>query len=572
MFHYIEAINFFSWGQLNFEFKSGVTLISGENLDDGNSEGCGKSSIPNALCWGLYGQLPKDVNIDDVIKTGEKGCFVTIVLKNGWIIQRSRKPNDLCIIESGGGWAERAEIRGKDVKETQKMINDLIDMSFDTFCQSVYFAQNYNNKFITANQEEKAKILSELQDLSIFDRASKKANDLLKQAKVDLSILDTDQKSKQYLKKVHTDSFNTFCQLSDDFGADKLKQLDDIIDRSSILSKKILQIQSEIKEITGLESIPQKVKELEEVEKYLDECNRKLYLIEQLEAQKQQAITNKSCPTCGQDLKNSGCEDIKIPDNTDLLQQKFTLEKQFADINNERISLMEKQNHNDKLKERLTGTIEQRNQLGKEVSRIESMNNPYLDKISEYHGKMESLEANISVNQEKIQQKTKEIQYLEFLKPGFKEIKSHVFQGLLTELNNKANRYLKDLFDITAIIKFDNVSDEGEVSKIQTKVILGGSERSLGMLSGGQFRRVQLAVDFALSDIVANRSDKPINIRILDESLKDLSEPSCAKVIEILQKMGGSTILIEHNSIVKNIVNQTFEIQLKDGISSDISK
>src|SRR5665213_2123658 len=94
MFKRITAKNFFSWESLEFDFQSGVTLITGENLDDGTSEGAGKSSIANAMCWALYGQLPKDTNIDDVIRTGEKSCIVTVQLTNGCLLYTSPSPRD----------------------------------------------------------------------------------------------------------------------------------------------------------------------------------------------------------------------------------------------------------------------------------------------------------------------------------------------------------------------------------------------------------------------------------------------------------------------------------------------
>ena len=97
MFKTIKAKNFFSWKQLEFDFNSGVTLITGDNLDDNTSEGAGKSSIANALCWAIYGQLQKDTNIDDVITTGQKSCIVEVELTDGTHIVRSRKPNQLYI-------------------------------------------------------------------------------------------------------------------------------------------------------------------------------------------------------------------------------------------------------------------------------------------------------------------------------------------------------------------------------------------------------------------------------------------------------------------------------------------
>lgn len=566
MFRSISATNFFSWKQLDFEFKPGVTLIDGINLDDNTSEGSGKSSIVNALCWCLYGQLPKDVNIDDVIRTGQKSGQVSVFLTDGTEIKRTRKPNDLVIVTG-----QNAGQRGKDVKDTQKMINELIGMSFETFCQSVYFAQNYNNKFITANQEEKGKILSELQDLSIFDKASKKAAEMLRDAKAENLQLENKKLSKIGFHDLVQSEFKTFCELSDNFDTDKLKRLDTCIAETHRIGAQMIEVENELKSIDlehTLNSLELKMDESRKLKEKLDSIRKKLYHIKMLKLQQAQASSKSSCPTCGQKIEGNHNIHLDIPDDKELLNTETILSEEINAIDLECAGLINKKNRNSLLLERFNQLVEQRKMISKQVNEIESLNNPYLDKITELNEKSMILNNELILIDNKLAENTKYINNLEFLKLGYKEIKSYVFQNLLHELNNRVNKYLTELFDIPAYITFDNISEEGEISKIKTSVTLDGYERSLGLLSGGQFRRVQLAVDFALSDIVSNRSKNPINIRILDEVCKDLSENSMEKVVDILRRMEGSTVIIEHNSMIKNIVNNVFKVELKDGTST----
>ena len=554
MFKRITAKHFFSWEKLEFNFQTGVTLLSGD-------EGAGKSSIPNALCWGLYGELPKDTNIDDVIMNGKESCVVEIELDDGTIIVRSRKPNQL-YIQNG----QSVETR-KDVKETQKMVINLIGMSFHTFCSSVYFAQNYPGNFITASQEDKAKILSELQDLSIFDRATKKANESFKITKNDLSVTSLTLGYKQKALESASNEYETFVKLSDNYHQDKLKMLDQIIQRNDILFEQINNVQEEAQDISNLDSMPDKLKAIEDTRLLLTDVQQKLFLIDNIRKQKETALNTLNCPTCGQNLPETRCEDIYVPDDTDLFKQEQSYKEELMTLTAEYNILNEKNNKNNILKEKLNGLIRERTQLSTEISQIESSHNPHLSKIVQLELKVYISKKDLEKTKFKESELTKKISDLEFLKDGFKEIKSHVFQSLLTELNNRTNHYLKNLFEESRIT-FHNISEEGGVSKIQTIVSIDGQDRSLGLLSGGQARRVQLAVDFALSDIVSQRSNNPINLRILDESFKDLSESSMSKLIDILQQMKGTTILIEHNSIVRNIVNTIYEVEIKDGRSS----
>ena len=161
----IIAKNFLSWENLEFEIKDGVTLIDGWNADDNTSEGSGKSAVVNALCFGLFGKLPKDAKVDEVIRQGQKSCEVQIITPE-YTVHRTRKPNATFMEHK-----TRGRVIGKDARESQKLIEEELGFSYETFMQTIYFAQNYGKKFITSTQEDKGRILSEVQDLSIFDRA-----------------------------------------------------------------------------------------------------------------------------------------------------------------------------------------------------------------------------------------------------------------------------------------------------------------------------------------------------------------------------------------------------------------
>ena len=61
----------------------GLVLIQGENLDDTSqkSNGAGKSSIADALCWALYGETARQESGDAVInRTAGKGTEVRLEL------------------------------------------------------------------------------------------------------------------------------------------------------------------------------------------------------------------------------------------------------------------------------------------------------------------------------------------------------------------------------------------------------------------------------------------------------------------------------------------------------------
>lgn len=633
MIKQIKAKNFLSWETLSFTVKSGVTLIDGFNRDDNTSEGSGKSAVLNALCWGIYGKIPKDANIDDVIRTGEKGCVVKIYCDD-FIIVRSRNKNDL-FIET----IENKKVKGKDVRETQKMIEDLINMTFDTFCQTVYFAQNYPKKFITATQEDKGKILSEIQDLQIFDKARKEAIALIKTENVTLQSLQMKYQEKNLLAQ----GAQREVELLQQQNQKQIEQRELQVNQyDNQINQKLNQVQSMDLEITDLQSKLDNVvsldnttltklnteiasfnqavasikNKLSEVSSHNMKINSLKSELTRLESSISRATKERDdlqryldnpeqpCPTCGTitmteegllDQAGIELEDTKMALD-DLNKSKQDLNTQIEtfqtlnaeDLNKDLVSINQEISSRQRQVDVHNSSIGDYNRLSSKIessktfisSMVTELNNLKLQKsdlintpMTDYQDQINTkiqiantlLEESTSI-QNLIMNKNKYITQLESLKAGFKEVKSYTFNSVLKELTIKSNRYLQELFEVPISLQFTN-----DNMKINTDITMNGQTRPLGLLSGGQFRRTCLAVDLALSEIVALRTGSKINLRIFDEYMKDLSENSMEKCLRLLERLGGSTILIEHNSIFKSIVDSVFEVELSDGVSRSVA-
>lgn len=620
MFTKIEAKNFLSWENLEFDFTEGVTLIEGFNHDDQTSEGSGKSAILNALSWGLFGKIPKDANVDDVIREGEKSCSVVIALGPKLCVVRTRKPNDLYIRRNG------MVEKGKDAKETQRLIEEEIGMSFDTFCQSVYFAQNYPNKFVTANEADKAKILSEIQDLTVFDKARKAAMARLKKLDMDILVVKKDLQANEQVTTQLVSQVEEYERFKADFEKDKkrkIKELEDYLKsvkkETGVLLAKLNKIDTEelaekmkdfardkemlrdqkVKLKTDLNSRDERVKQKKRLE---FEAQKKMGEIKKLERKMETYLNpkDKSCPTCGtvlekidsshfekhiQELKgdmgerfaeieglNEEVKGIEIPDTSEIEAQLKELDLTIDNIKHQETGIRNAVSEYEGLEKRILNKGSEEENYEKMIAKEEARTTEQFDKkIEAVMAKLEKREA----EKEELEAENKGLfdtyARLRDLKDGFKEVKQYVFAGLLEELTRKSNRYLSELFELPVAISFSNMSSSGEASKIQVEVTIEGQKRPLGLYSGGQFRRIQLAVDLALSDIVSERGSKPMKLRIFDEYMKDLSESSMEKVLHLLESLKGSTILIEHNSIFRSIVNNTFKVELVEGVSRHAS-
>lgn len=723
----IIARNFLSWSDLEFEIGPGVTLISGFNHDDQTSEGSGKSAILNALSWGLYGKIPKDANIDEVIKEGEKSASVQITHPRFSIV-RERGPNDLYFVLEDG-----KPRRGSSAIVTQKEIEKLIGMSFETFCQSIYFAQNYPNKFITANQENKAKILSEILDLDQFDRARKVAADRIKTKKEQLIGAKKDVEKFQTNINWATSSVTEVEISLVEFEAQKVRTIKDLLEEiekvqgdAAYFEKSFQESKDkELKEFKNyiaqnaeeLESVRVKIRELEQefkgildadlnnekselelfmenseslrqkkglelvgIESSIKDQDKKvkdLSALAEALVKKDQAIKElkrdledrnkdvehyrheyfkliepnpdpEKCPTCGQNWdgnlehrdkeinsarlalaraekvfqsfekqieslkfeKKDLIQTIKFlndeitlwvkPDAGTLSEEMKTLTNQILEYKNrikkiESILVLKAQNRTKHavLAEKKLNLSKEHSRLDEEQDKIEEKTpDKELERFYEQMQKIEDRiikedsEEPISLKKKLTEARNKlqslhgeavgatlavggleaEIIQLEALREGYKEVKAYTFDNTLAQLSKKANAYLNELFSQPVKLKFKN-----EDFKIETTVTIDGKERTLGLYSGGQFRRIDLATALALSDLVTSRVGNLFNLLILDEFFKDLSEVSMERVLKILENRKTPTLLIEHNSVFSGIVNNTVEVELRSGVSRRVS-
>lgn len=630
MLNRIVAKGFLSWDDLDFQINHGITQIDGWNFDDDTSEGSGKSGVLNAICWNLYGKIPKDVNIDDVIREGQKECLTESSFTDFKIVRTRKGGRGELYMEEADGKITK----GKDVKETQSLIEDRIGLTFETFMQTVYFAQDYEKKFITSDQEDKGKILSEIQDLKIFDRARKEVLELAKIENTKLSKIDQEIQLAQQASKHSQEKFlmkERFIKAQRDDQQSRIQQLE--LKEENLkdeLQKEISSIDelrasySSMGDVLVDDSIRQINSDIEQLEAAKQGINESLasvsgivsarrYKNDELNGLKAAStkITNKiqtlvrfienpnkTCPTCGTLLEQAdtshaeteieglntelvenglkisiaakALDELIIPDDKEARAEIAEIDQAIKSMKGDIVKLQQDGMKRQKLAEqiiflegRLPASQSSIKKVQEEISILSAKSferdEQELFTISQ---EGEAAQLRESAHNQIKDQTVQHVNNLEILKDGFKEIKSYVFNSVLSELTSKSNKYLGELFHMPVTLKFIN-----DDMKIGTVIKLDGQERSYGLLSGGQAKRVAVAVDLALSEIITRRKNNKLNFRCFDEPFKNLSEGSMAKCVELFQKMSGSTLLIEHNSVTKTIVNNVFEVELREKIS-----
>ena len=175
-FKKIYAENFLCFGsegiEIDFENYNNIVLIKGKNLDildeDKNSSkissnGVGKSSIPSVLVYGLFGKTvrkPNKISHKDVINNDSGKKLKVEVYWDDYKLQRTRKPDSLKLWKSSDGtWTETTEITLGGMPATQKLVEDIIGMSYETFTNIVVFTDDNTNSFLECDAQNKREIV-----------------------------------------------------------------------------------------------------------------------------------------------------------------------------------------------------------------------------------------------------------------------------------------------------------------------------------------------------------------------------------------------------------------------------
>lgn len=168
----------------------GLTLIEGRNEDDesANSNGAGKSSLVDALCWCLYGVTGRGVSGDAVInKKAKKECHVGVEVwtegLNCYYIERGRKSsrigNNLIVqhvIVDGNDVGSSCELTKTTVADTQALVNDLLGCSYEIFTSSIYAVQEKMPDLPALTDKALKTLIEEAAGIDKLQRASEIAH------------------------------------------------------------------------------------------------------------------------------------------------------------------------------------------------------------------------------------------------------------------------------------------------------------------------------------------------------------------------------------------------------------
>lgn len=528
----IEGFCSIPYLELNLGSK-GITVIRG-------ATGEGKTTILSALVWGAYGKnlkgksdvntwekyRPKNYNGTKVeIYFGKDGKThkITRCLKYKGEINGA-KGKDRLIYE-----IDAVEVSEKNKGEIQALINADLGMSYSLFMNSILFGQGMK-RLIQESSSDKKDLFEEIFELGYISKARDIAKGYYTEALREYNEISQKYSSSKEKKQ-------SIQRMLDDLKKQANHVKNDLSSRVKVLEKKLSLLAKAKKENELKETVTYKNRIEQRIQEARD--NQKELLNKINDAKKKTRVSLEEF--IGVIIKLLKRGDIK-----NSLKRLMEVKKAFGDI--ERLQdkcskLADKiSNYSDKLEE-LRDQEYEANKVQRDIDLThveikkllsEKRAGVNLGLIKKYKTQLSTISDKLQSIESEMEEKRAKVDNYKWVMDdplGNRGIKAFLFESSLDILNETLESYSEVLgFSILFYVDIQGVKKD-----FNTQIIMDGIEVSYEELSGGQKTLVNLAMAFAMNEVMTKA--KGINIAFLDEVFENLSSEYVDLVIGLIRKI-----------------------------------
>lgn len=542
--------------------------------------------------------------------------------------KHTKKKNNLYLYING------IDSRGKDNRETQEFIESVIGMDKVSFANSIIFGQGHSKnlkRFSEMSDAEKKSTMEKVLNIEAFARAHDHSKKALSGLSSEVEILSRER--THHLNKIEDLTKSIVeCKRRIAEGERELLQKKKTVDEEleyciEKLSgeKKALSDMPETKDVSDIEDRISQCEELERSEKLKRDSLTKRYresrdeiigrkgridgaigsFKSRIAALSDGSDAGEHCNHCGSVVTVDSIEshkdylEFEIADNLrsvkSLAEKLESLSKSYEsrkakietsirtarDLSKQFTSELIHKNKIESKKQSLKSRIEtyaqEINFLKNRIAELEEETEevPWKGVLSSQERQRDVCREKIKSLDSEIEEKSEEINYVKFWVDGFsrKGIRSFMLDKVVPYINERLNHYLTILTDGGITARFNTVKQlsSGEYREdfnldIKNKK---ASETYEGN-SGGERRRVDLAVALAFNDFISSRSGKRFNILLLDEVFEGVDAEGLYYVIKVLEDLArrkSSVFVITHRDELKSYFNDEIVLQRRDGMS-----
>ena len=511
IFKTVRYKNFLSTGQQFIEIqldRAPATLVVGEN-------GAGKSTMLDALCFGLFQRPFRNIKKDQLINSiNEKESVVEVeftVGKKDYKIIRCIKPNKFEIWCNGDMLNQDAAVR-----DYQKHLEQqILKLNFRSFTQVVILGNASFVPFMQLKARYRRQVVEEILDIEIFSKMNlmfrekqKSQDEVIKQADFDYQMLDSKiDTQKKHIDEISQNNLESIDTKKLEIEKSNLdiknyqKDIDDTMTEKAKLQKQIL----------DEAAVNTRYKKLHTMEAKLENtCSKHKKDLKFFE-------TYDDCPTCQQaidsafksqmiDKKKSKVDEIESG-MQQLEKEITTTETRLKKINDTMVLIREQE----LLINRFQTSI---NEIQKYIAKI----NSEIEELSDEKfssgvatGELSQLQENLTQADLDKKKYKEEKLYIDTARVLMQDtgIKTKIIKQYLPIMNQYIN---KNLADMDFFVNFTLDEEFNETIKSRHRDVF-----NYHSFSEGEKLRIDLAILFTWREIAKLKNSTNTNLLILDE-------------------------------------------------------
>lgn len=568
LFQKIKWKNLLSTGNQYTEVilnKDQTTLIIGTN-------GAGKSTVLDALCFVLYGKAFRKINKNQLINTtNEKGTVVEIEFNvNGteWKVVRGIKPNNFEIYRDN----EFLDQSHSAIDQQKWLEQNVLKMNYKSFTQIVILGSSSFVPFMQLPSSSRREVVEELLDIKIFSSMNSLIKERIRSHKEEIrtfelsktSVKDKISMQERFIEEVETTSKSNIKDKEDKIKS-ILNEENDLMNDNIKLSEELDDFEKAIQVYTGASD---KLKKLGNIKGKLSQK------VSTITKEHKFFTENTVCPTCTQEIE----EDFRINKIDDAqnkakeLQSGFIelekaindeedRERQFTSLTKEILTLTHGISKNNT---QIAGCQKQIRDLESEIQRVTEQ----LANRNTEHDKLAELKQKLKSTQDKLSEKREDIFYHDFTYGLLKDggVKSKIIKKYLPLINQQVNKYLQ-MMDFYINFKLDEEFNETIQSPIH-------DDFSYSSFSEGEKMRIDLALLFTWREVARFKNSVNTNLLIMDEvfdsSLDGMGTDEFLKIIRFVIK-DANIFVISHKGGLEDKFQSVIRYEKIKGFSTIVS-
>lgn len=558
-----RAKNFLSFKELEFKYNEpGITVVTGRNRDwSGRSNGAGKTSFLQLPSVAFFGETLKGQKDDRWSRRDSTSlAFVEFNFKTAdgkrCRILRQRKPVKLKFIVDGKDMST-----GIGVKGTQRVIEQVTGLSWETLINAMYQSQGDVTSLLTGTDGVRKAIFSRFLNLDRFI----KARDLIK---------DRERK----VKKILDEQEGALAELTQRRQLIKrfLSEMSEA-DELQASKKEVIRLERQVDKLaTKLHTAAQQhiaqadTKALRAQIEDLRQRRMKTRVQGQSLAEQLSEVIESDAVTChacfqpvNKKLRNKKIAELKSAGEQLIGRALKLATKESAAIAKLQEAEDQDRQANEKVTDLTVALREHTEALAEEKRKVVKLKESDAKRAKWERQRAKLLATRKSVARY-ISALGQELEFLKYAATSFSQggLPMYVAGHLCPQLNDAAKRYAELFSDGTIQVRF-SLTDESV--DVDVSNVYGGEH--IKDQSQGELRTASLVVGFALREVM-----RPCNVMILDEpgeSLDAAGASQFAQALKEITKSVGPILITSHNpNILAELANQrTLEIVKKNKCS-----